>query len=287
MKTIKEYCIKNINELFNYKQRPFGWQSNYDVQALLSIADFRAVNTEIPEEIDRVHIIEAIRNQKYYQAYAEILFWGLIGMRPGSNKSKRTEIAKTALSHPEAQIINIFKTIEEGDAEGIKKLYLSLEQGGGAKIPEVDVSYFTKLLAFGSEAFENDRKLLIYDKWTKLIHVHLLLEQGQNEFLYSLYTPTGLSKLWSKKAKAKSCSTDIIYPRTNKGYYAYIDYCRRMNALADEIYDETDKAFKVYQLESFLFGHQLRSKENKVSSNPRYWIQQNYSKEYAPLIASL
>jgi hypothetical protein len=287
MKTIKEYCIKNINELINYKQRPFGWQSNYDVKALLSIADFQAVHAKIPKEIDRVHIIEAIRNQKYYQAYAEILFWGLIGMRPSSNKSKRTEIAKTALSHPEAKIINIFKTIEEGDAEGIRKLYLSLEQKGGAKIPEVGVSYFTKLLAFGSEAFENDCKLLIYDKWTKLIHVHLLLEQGENKVLHSLYTPTELSKLWYKKAEAKSCSTYIIYPPKDKGYDAYIDYCRRMNALADEISDKTAKAFKVYQLESFLFGHQLGSKENEVSANTRYWIQQNYSKEYAPLIVSL
>jgi hypothetical protein len=60
-----------------------------------------------------------------------------------------------------------------------------------------------------------------------------------------------------------------------------------MNALAVEISDKTGMALKVFQLESFLFGHQLRGKKNKVTSNPRYWIQQNYSKQYAPLFESL
>jgi hypothetical protein len=287
MKTIKEYCINNINALINYQQQPFGWRNNYDVQALLSIPDFRAVNPEIPNEIDRGHIIKNIRDQKYYQAYAEILFWGLIGMRPRSNKSKRTEIAKKALAHSKAEIETIFTTIKKGNANGIEELYLSLEQGGGAKIAEVDASYFTKLLAFGSEASGYGGKLLIYDKWTRLIHVHLLLDQDETEYLSSIYTTTSLSKLWYKKDKAKSCSTDIIYPRKNKGYEAYIDYCNRMNALAVELSDRTDREIKGFQLESFLFGSQLRKNANKVTTNPRYWIQQNFAANYLHVIHAL
>jgi hypothetical protein len=287
MNTLKKYCIENINSLIIHEQKSFCWKQNYNLESLLKIHGFSEIYTRIPDKINRLQIIDSIQKKKFYQAYAEILFWGLIGMRPGSNKSKRTEIAIKALSHPKNKIEDIFQTVYEGDKDKIKSVYKSLENGGTNKISEVGVSYFTKVLAFASEASEEQFKLLIYDKWTKLVHVHLLLDCDQKDRLTLFYSPSTLSKLWFKKEKAKSYSTDIISNLSNKGFDSYMDYCVKMNALAKEIFDETKKEIKVFQLESFLFGHELRGIGKNIQNNPRYWIQQNYAKQYAPLIASL
>ena len=92
MNTIFDYCIGNLEELKNYKQSSFSWRDQYNVEEFLRIPEFSKIEPEIPDLIDREHILKSIRDGRYYQAYVEILLWGLIGSRPGSNKSKKTEI---------------------------------------------------------------------------------------------------------------------------------------------------------------------------------------------------
>jgi hypothetical protein len=280
MNTIFDYCIGNLEELKNYKQSSFTWRDQYNVEEFLRIPEFSKIEPDIPDLIDREHILKSIRDGRYYQAYVEILLWGLIGSRPGSNKSKKTEIASEAFFHPISEINNIFNVVKTGNQENIEKLYTSLERNGTKKIKEVDVSYFTKILSFASEAFKNAFKLLIYDKWTRLIHVHILLDMNKITELDSYYSNKSISDLYSISKSGKKPSTKLIYAKSNKSLKVYFNYCDIMATLARQISEKSGLSITSFQLEAFLFGKDLKSKMNKNNTNPRYWIQKNFAEKY-------
>lgn len=280
MNRILDYCISNIDRLTNYEQGAFPWRDFYNVQGLCEIEQFRRVESLIPDLINRDHILGLIKLGLYYQAFVEIMLWGQVGAKPGSNKSKKTEIAQKIFSHDLQKIDSLFQITMNGNDSQIKDLYYSLERQGASKIPEVDVSYFTKLLSFASEASNQDFKLLIYDKWTKLIHVHLLFDLEEHQTLQTYFSNHSLLNLYSKSEKDKIPSTKLIYPRGSKSFEVYWDYCQRISDLASLISNQADKRISAFQLESFLFGHDLKGKKKKVNSNPRYWIQQNFAQRY-------
>lgn len=280
MKKIIDYCIDNIDRLSNYKQNGFAWRDFYRVEELSKIERFEKIESSIPDLINREHILNLIASGSYYQAFVEIMLWGQVGAKPGSNKSKKTEIAQKIFSYDLNKIEVLFQITMNGEYSKIKNLFNSLERNGELKIPEVDVSYFTKLLSFASEASNNDFKLLIYDKWTKLIHVHLLFDLDELSALQSYFTKTSLLNLYSKSNKEKVASTKLIFPRGGKTFEVYWDYCLRINELASQISTQTGNSISAFQLESFLFGHDLKGKKKKVNSNPRYWIQQNFAQQH-------
>jgi hypothetical protein len=284
MKTIFEYCIQHQETLLNYKQKPFTWRNRYNVKELLEIPNFKKVASDIPCLLDRSHILQTIQKEQYYQAFAEILLWGEIGARPGSNKSKKTEIAGKALSYSQAKIDTIFKTVSYGTLDEIKRLYSSLENKNESKIEEVGISYFTKILSFASEASSSDFKLLIFDKWTRLIHAHLLFDFKQGEKLKRYYTDNELRKIVSFSKDTKKVKTTLINPKSSESFSAYMDFCKVMGTLSENISSECGKPISSFKLEAFLFGLDLRSKKNQNDSNPRYWIQANFAKKYLNLI---
>lgn len=194
MVSVKQYCIENINNLQSYIQESFTWKSNYFIDELNG---YNILN-DIPDELDRKHILKTISEKKYRKAFIEIMLWGGIGSKPGSNTSKKTEILKKILNYPENKINDIFEKIlkenfQLNNYENIRKIYNSLEKNGDYKIPQVDVSFFTKILSFVSEVSKNENKLLIYDKWTKLLHVHLLFDD-KDENLYNYYSKRSITR---------------------------------------------------------------------------------------------
>jgi hypothetical protein len=288
MKTLFDYCRENIDVLKTYIQPSFEWKSRFILDQLCENDEFRNVMHLIPDLIDRGQIIRSIKNRKYYQAFVEIMLWGQVGARPGSNKSKTTEIAKVIFSYSSEKIKHIFETVLRGDIEMIKQLFSSLEKSGEYKIPEVDVSYFTKLLSFASFATtREDINLLIYDKWTKLIHIHLLFDFGKNNDVKSLYSFSQLKNLYSKTNDEKNPTTKLILPIGGTSLHAYINYCEQMSELTKLINSNTNSIIKPFDLEGFLFGRALRGKSKKVFGNPRYWVQQNFASQYLPYCSSL
>ena len=208
------------------------------------------------------------------------MLWGGIGKRPMSNKSKMTEIAKKAFTDccNNDKSEKIFMGALHNSKDCVRELYLSLETSGEKKIPEVDVSYFTKIIAFGSEASSNKFKFLIYDKWTKLIHVHIMYDISEDP--ENFYTKNSINKLYCVKKCGKPKVTDLINPKSKLGWYAYENYCQAMAKLAEELSQEVKDNIGASKLESFLFGHELTGKANKTEANPRYWIQQNFANKY-------
>ena len=278
MKTILDYCLHNFDTLLQYRQPSFKWKQNYDLSKLCKIPNFEKLINNLPDEISREHIIESVSKHEFYQSFLLIMLWGQLGVRPSTNKSKKTEIAFRVFELDPKRINEIFQIIIEGKEEKIKELYLSLERGGSRKIPEVDVSYFTKIISFASAiSTESSKQYLIYDKWTKLIHIHLMFDRNENPEIF--YSKQNIQKLSTEGSK-KRYSTKLIYPLAGEGWGAYKDYCDKMYKIALQISNDRGHIISPLQLEGFLFGSPLKASEKRDESNPRYWIQRNINLNY-------
>ena len=279
--TLLDYCCNHINEIADYTQKSYSWEYTYNLEILCQSAKFNKIRDSLPKQISREQIISVLDQKKFYTAYILIMLWGGIGQRPSTNKDKRSEIAKSAFNHSkdiiESIFINVINALNSDNLDAIKTEYNSLEPGGDKKIPEVDVSFFTKILSFASQVADKRKiDLLIYDKWTKLVHIHYMLDNNFNPA--ELYTPKMIGNLILEYEKGKY-STNLIQSRTGKGWDSYLHYCESMKTLANQVTNNTNVNITPFQLEGFLFGRELRGKQGKNEDNPRYWIQQNYCKK--------
>jgi len=287
--TLQDYCLTNSQNLLSYEQECFSWKDKYDVAKLCEIQEFAEIYSDIPELIGRKDILNSIKQNKFTFAFVEILLWGQIGARPGSNKSKRTEILKIALIDALKEVNgitkmqHIFEIVSSNNYKLIHTLYISLERGGEYKIREIDTSYFTKILSFASEAFGNDLKLLIYDKWTRLLHVHYLLDL-KDDSVRMFYSKSSLVGLCSMSRNSRSIATKIIFPRTNFGASAYFDYCQKLLDLSTLVSVQLGKQISSFHLEGYLFGKELKSVRNRTFDNPRFWLQHNYVISHRPYL---
>jgi hypothetical protein len=134
------------------------------------------------------------------------------------------------------------------------------------------VSFFTKILYFISESIDpnSDLKgvnlsLLIYDKWTKVVHLLLLLEADEKEKIKNYFGENYMNKFFPNSIDEKA--TNLVYCKRKFAFEAYLDYFMRMNSLAKELSENSHKNIEASHLESFLFGLPLKFKNNSVSNN--------------------
>lgn len=278
--TIFDYCIENIDRLKAFNQAPFS-SISYRTIPFLEIEEFNNCIHEIPVLISRENIIEAYRNNEYYKAFLMSMMWGGISKRPSEAKNIRSSYAYIAFSTNRSIIEKRFSIIKEEIQRGnIETAYFLLQNE--YRIPGIGVSFFTKLLSFISESIDEPQNILIYDKWTKLIHVTLLFDFNENEKALGFFGSDRLSKLYDLY-KGKYY-TNLIYPVSNNQFEAFSDYCEKMKLLAENISASTNNEISPFILESFLFGNQLRGNINRNDRNPRYWIQQHFANHYFPML---
>ncbi len=276
MNTIIDYCQSNFEQLEKHEQKKFTWKK-YKSPPFTEIAEFKACLGEIPEAIGREDIIQAFKSKKYYKGFVMAMLWGGISIMPkrDSDGDKRTSHAFQAFSTP---INNINDTMDKLTSlifdNKVEHAYQLI--ANEHKITGVDVSFFTKILSFLSETIEPTKNLLIYDKWTKLTHVHLLLDFGKDPTDY--YTPNKISNLYKLNANG-IFKTELISPKKGREIDAYMNYNALTKIVSDQLSNSRNIDITPFQLESFLFGSPI-SKKNK--SNPRYWIQQNFAQHYLP-----
>jgi hypothetical protein len=278
--TIFDYCVENIDRLETFNQPPFS-SDNYRKNPFFEIEQFNNCIYEIPTAISRENIIEAFSNNKYYKGFIMSMMWGGISKMPSKNQAGniRSSHAFKAFSTDKSIIEDVLSIVKDRVKTGnIETAYYLLQND--YKIPGVDVSFFTKILSFISESIDSTHNLLIYDKWTKLIHVTLLYDFKQSENAIGFFGADRLSKLYS--LYEGKYYTNLIYPLDNNQFEAFSDYCEKMKLLAKNISEATGIEISPFVLESFLFGKQLRGKVNRNDINPRYWIQQHFADDYLP-----
>jgi hypothetical protein len=213
-------------------------------------------------------------DENYYLGFVMAMMWGGILMQPkkGHKGVKTTSNAYQAFNMHHNTIAHYLSQVKHLIDIGQSKVaYNGLLPGGKFKINGVNESFFTKILCFLSQSLDEPRNLLIYDKWTRLVHLHLMLDNHHdpNEF----YTDNEIQDI----ANAK-----VVYANNNQRYPAYHHYCHSMNQLADALSDE-DHPISPFKLEAFLFGRSLKPGVNKNKHNPRYWYKKNFQDNYLPL----
>lgn len=276
METIYEFCLKNLENINNFHQPGFKWKKRY------LNATFKKINgvielEDLTDEIKRSDVIVFFENQKYYHGFVSALMWGGISTRPskGHKGDKMTSSAYKVLSLPEETIKVVMRRlkflIERREYEKAYNL-LAIEN----KFEGMNVSFFTKLLYFMSESIresiesnstelDSNIQLLIYDKWTKVLHLLLLLEQGENEKIVKYFGVNYINSFFSTSFELGI--TNLVYCNSNHAFESYLDYCKKLNGLARELSQHSNVKVSPSNLEAFLFGLSKKFKSNIVSNN--------------------
>jgi hypothetical protein len=269
MPTLQEYCFEHIDAIRAYNQVDMAWDK-YNRIPYLEIPHFAEAVAQIPQDISRAHIIDAFINEDYYLGFIMAMMWGNIGRRPQQRGNFTTTHAYQALNTNPVVIAARLGHIKQLIADdNIETAYTRIDRQ--YRISGVGESFFTKLLSFISESLEEPRNLLIYDRWTKLIHVHLMLDNDLKPNLY--YSNNKIRSI----ALPNGASTDA-----GQEFSAYSNYCMLMSSLATELSTENNP-ISPFQLEGFLFGKPLTTALNKNNNNPRFWYRNNFRDQYLHL----
>ena len=127
-------------------------------------------------------------DESLYKGYVATMLWGGIGTGGGS----KDNLIK-AMSQPKSKIIDRIKEIKKvlgsGKENEVKAAFIMMtkkygtnfkfegKEYSGAKIPGIDISYFTKLLFFlGNKDWECQP--LVYDNQLQNVHCALLKDSG-------------------------------------------------------------------------------------------------------------
>ncbi len=272
METIYQFCSQKSEVIRGFDQLGFKWKKRYLIEVFEGIEGVKELRN-LPDEVKRSDVIEFFKNKNYYHGFLSALIWGGISTRPskGHKGDKLTSNAYKVLSLPKGVILDIMeKVAHEINNKEYSKAYKLLALDN--KIPGLNVSFFTKILFFISESSdsssrltEENMRLLIYDKWTKLIHLLLLLESNETERIEKYFGENYLKRFFPKTINAKE--TNLVYCKSRFECESYLDYCARLNKLAWELTENVNLKVDPGQLESFLFGVSSNTKKNLVSKN--------------------
>lgn len=266
MVTIQEFISQKQPVVRQFTQQTFTWSAYKHNQFLMEHTDFSRLihSRQIPEQLHRDWILEQFKNRDtYYIGFVSAMMWGGINdSRPlkGYAGDLRTTNFYRALTTPTQRIIDNLDTAKHLIAQNRLKEVFQRYLQEDFKIDGIGESYFTKLLFFAGYHSGNPIKPLIFDKWTKIMHVWLLLSTNEHDRLFKFYK------------KSSICQNVIQKPgllTVNRGDEAdaYVDYVARMNQLAQHF------GVEVSNLESYLFGlPMLEARYRLPQYNPRVFM---------------
>lgn len=262
--TYKEYIISKADRI-GADQPSFNLLDTYDIDRLRTIN-----NPFFQQRVDELLTVSL--NRKYvfytftkndYTGFVATMLWGGLG---SDSYTWRYLVKAMEADKPdiEFKIFNLRSLLENGN---IREAFISLQRNPNIRFDGVGVSFFTKLLYF----LYNEKKGLrpiIFDKWGKYIHLALLIDDHQFDMIDQYYSIKHNKGKWTIGLKCNR-QNDLMYA-------TYADYCNRMGVLSDHLVLENPGV-----LEEFLFGKELRHRDNKNNDNPRYFVK-NYVDGHLP-----
>jgi hypothetical protein len=259
MPTLQDYCNEHIDALRAYNQANMQW-GQYNVAPFNQIHQFAAVLGHIPPAISRGNIIQTFMDENYYLGFVMAMMWGNI---------RKTRAYQAFSSNPDI-IDHVLRQVKDLIIAGQYEEAYNGFLGGQFHINGVGESFFTKILCFLSQSLDEPQNLLIYDRWTRLVHLHLMLDNNVNPNVF--YTNNKIIKI---------ATVGGVYADDDQRYNAYHHYCNSMAQLADALSNE-NHPISPFKLEAYLFGKSLKLVVNKNNHNPRFWYKNNFIHQYLP-----
>ena len=272
MITIQEYIERNLRTIQNFSQQSYSWEQYRNIPNGRMPAEFRTLLQEdaIPEPLHRDWVIQQFNDRNtYYQGFVAAMLWGGINAtRPAQTGRYDTTNFYKALSKPRVEVTeNIEQTrrlIASNKIHEVYNGYLS----GHLRIPGVGESFFTKLLFFAGMNTDNPVKPLIYDKWTKIMHVWILLGNRESTKLSDFFSNSTVYK-----NVVENDPPNLMPTRPGQQADSYQDYILLMNQLANHY------GLEPSNLEAYLFGKPMKNTINRDPlNNPRPFMVEQIRK---------
>lgn len=269
-----------------YKEKEFLEIKNRVVTKNDSENDFNNVWRKLEHSLTRNDLFGYFTDgsdESLYKGYVATMLWGGIGTGGGSKAN-----LKNAMSQPKSEIIERIKNIRDvldgGNEYDVRAAFIMMtkEYGRkfrfngktirGAKIPGIDISYFTKLLFFlGNKDW--DYQPLVYDNQLQNVHCALLKDDGIGlQSLFDIHS-------FKMDSFSISCRISPIKKNLGKPVDFYIDFIERVKSLSKsmELSGNCEVQGKAGRLEEIMFGVELTRKksENDPKTNPRAFVR-NY-----------
>lgn len=268
--TYLDYIRNNADRIEVERQNPFTIEGIYGQK----MQKLRAIDNDLfQQKVSELSGIpmtrDYIRNsfsRNTYTGFVASMLWGGLGL---SNWSQLVDAMTITPSVIESKISDLQRLL---NVDMIQDAFMSLQVSRDNHYPQtnkiegVDISYFTKLLFFlynGNSATPP----IIFDKWGTYIHVGIMISQNEIDSLNTYYK-MGYDKHKRFYVAIKSNRT------TGYRYLVYADYIHRMANLSSQ-YSHSNPGL----LEEFLFGKDLKHRENKNDENPRFFVF-NYVRDY-------
>lgn len=257
--TLRDYLDNHQEEINQYRQQGFSWSPKYNRPIFKKIKawdDIIEGNT-LPETLDRTFVKKLFKTQNtYYQGFVSALMWrGISATRPKTKGNQETTNFYFALSAPPQKIVQDLMKTRDLLASGKIKEAFEAYHRGSFKINGLGPSYFTKLFYFLGAACDFKPLPLIYDKWTRYIHLWLSLSNDTLPETSKYYT---LPDRFDGRP---------ILNRTGAESNGYLDYVEKFNQLC------TDLHLPPANAEAYLFGKPFKGKVNKDPEyNPRAFM---------------
>lgn len=269
-----------------YSKNEFQKIRNRVVSETDSENDFFDAWTHLGHSITRNDIFKLFANESdesLYRGYVAAMLWGGIGTGGGTSAN-----LISAMSQPKSQILdrisNVKKVMASGTESNVKAAFMMMTKKygtefdfdgtniQGAKIPGIDINYFTKLLFFlGNKNWECQP--LVYDNQLQNVHCALLKDAGID--LASLFEVHS----FKMDSSLVSCRVSPKMMTLSRPADFYVDFIKRVKSLAESIEIAGDCEFqgKAGRLEEIMFGKELSRKKSKNDpmTNPRAFVR-NY-----------
>lgn len=268
-----KYIERNSERIKNNEPQSFTIESVYNgkIDRLKAInnPDFQQSLSELLDKPLSRSFVKNCFNASHYTGFVATMLWGGLGLTSWQSVEKAMMMDKKAIESKVCHIKNLLKENKLRDA------FMSLQANKSVKVNNkisgVDISFFTKLLFFlHQDTSTSTISPIIYDKWGCYIHAGLLISQEKKDLLRKFYR-IGYNKKNQFFIKTNSNK------KTDYRFAVYSDYLQRMSDISRKLDVENPGI-----LEEFLFGKELKSRENKDDNNPRYFVKHFVEQYYSP-----
>lgn len=278
----RNYLNNHLNHIKGIEQSSFDMKiqlaagNEICIRFGLSNEHFKSIEIKLNElgrfDLDRTLLIQLVKSNKFSikEQILLVFSWGIyFSLMKNTNGNTLKNFIEFLNSKDDNYFLKIKETIQNTDSNCESQVVQLCDKFFNEfKIPGISYAYFTKLFFF----FSDGNNLPILDNWLSKAFVFLIL----NDETLSEHVKKRLTKsIYKTNPFVEKNKVFRIKSNKNVGetYFNYVQYLTKKSELLE---------VTICELETFLFGWNLKVKNSADYLNPRITYN-NFFKEYFDL----